>query len=255
VRPGRRIVRRVTDETRHKAQLRHFRDEFDAFKAQSDGRLSVEWDDRWLRLDDDTPTTAFPRQYVYHVAWAAKVIASNPPALHVDIGSSLYFPAMLSAFVPVRFYDFRPAELDVEGVESLPGNLLSLPFPDRSVASLSCMHTVEHVGLGRYGDPIDFDGDLQAMSELQRSLAPDGSLLFVVPVGRPRVVFNAHRIYSYEQIIEPFSALELAEFALIPEHGPNGLIRNADPELVSGEEYGCGCFHFRAPSPGIESSD
>jgi len=47
------------------------------------------------------------------------------------------------------------------------------------------MNVVEHVGLGRYGEPLDPEGDIKAMRELRRVLAPGGSLLFVVPVGRP----------------------------------------------------------------------
>jgi hypothetical protein len=69
------------------------------------------------------------------------------------------------------------------------------------------MHVVEHVGLGSYGDSLDPNGDLKAMSELKRVLSINGNLLFVVPVGKPRVMFNAHRIYSYEQIIECFKGI------------------------------------------------
>ena len=79
------------------------------------------------------------------------------------------------------------------------------------------MHVVEHIGLGRYGDPLDATGDLKAMKELARVVAPGGTLLLVCPVGRPRVVFNAHRIYSVEQISASFPEFALAEFALISD--------------------------------------
>ena len=96
------------------------------------------------------------------------------------------------------------------------------------------MHTVEHVGLGRYGDPIDPDGDLKAIKELKRvKLQKMGSLLFfVVPIGgTSKIEFNAHRIYSYNQVISYFEEFELREFSLIPENGKgSGLIRNANPQ-------------------------
>ena len=78
-------------------------------------------------------------------------------------------------------------------------DICALPFADGSIQSLSCMHVVEHVGLGRYGDPLDPMEIEWQCSELQRVLAPGGDLLFVVPVGKPRIMYNAHRIYSYDR--------------------------------------------------------
>src|SRR4029079_19803272 len=133
-------------------------------------------------------------------AWAARKIRAQAPGRHVDLSSYLYFATLLSAFIPVDFFDYRPAHLQRSGLTTGSADLTRLPFADNSIASLSCMHTVEHVGLGRYGDPIDPAGDLKAMLDLNRVLARGGNLLFVVPTGRPRVVFNAHRIYSFDQI-------------------------------------------------------
>jgi hypothetical protein len=107
------------------------------------------------------------------------------------------------------------------------------------------MHVVEHIGLGRYGDPLDSNGDLKAISELKRVLAVGGTLLFVVPVGQPKIMFNAHRIYSYEQIVSYFSELELTEFSLIPDASrKNVLIQCATKEMADAQTYGCGCFWF-----------
>lgn len=209
------------------------------------GGLVPSWKDRFPCLNDKTATTDFDRHYVYHTAWAARVLAQTRPEFHLDLSSSLYFCGMMSAFLPVRFYDYRPAQLVLSNLSTESADLLALPFPNDSVNSLSCMHVVEHVGLGRYGDSLDPDGDLKAISELKRVLAVRGNLLFVVPIGRPRVMFNAHRIYSYDQIREYFSALELKEFALIPDSASEGgLVYAADKAMVERQVYGCGCFWF-----------
>lgn len=221
--------------------------EFRAFRrlAAASPRLPVPWDRRMAMLDDRTSQTSFDRHYIYHTAWAARVLAETRPDEHVDISSSLFFCGIVSAFVPVRFYDYRPADLHLSGLTSSPADLLRLPFADGSIRSLSCMHVVEHIGLGRYGDPLDPDGDLKAMRELERVLAPGGNLLFVAPVGTPAVCFNAHRIYSHEQIVDGFKGLRLRQFTLIPQSGARGgLLPDATPQQVADENYACGCFWF-----------
>ena len=206
----------------------------------------MRWSDRNPCLEDRTSTTPFDRHYIYHTAWAARILAQTKPDHHIDIASSLYFVSNVSAFVPMTFYDYRPAELRLDNLDVDSADLLDLPFEDRSVSSLSCMHVVEHVGLGRYGDPLDPDGDKKAMKQLQRVISDGGSLLFVTPVGRSRICYNAHRVYSFEQIIDQFSELNLEQFALIPDDGTDrDLLIGASPGLVAKQEYGCGCFWFR----------
>ncbi len=223
---------------------KHFR-EFRALARNSERPITVFWKDRYPCLNDNTGTTEFDRHYVFHLAWAARVLKETRPEVHVDLSSSLYFCSIVSAFMPVKFYDYRPAALGLSNLTSESSDLLNLKFDDESIQSLSCMHVVEHVGLGRYGDPIDPDGDLKAMRELTRVLAAGGSLLFVVPVGEPKIMFNAHRIYSYEQVVTSFHELELKEFALIPDNPQDGgLIYGATREQVDKQSYGCGCFWF-----------
>lgn len=166
----------------------------------------------------------YDAHYIFHTAWAARVLAKSKPMKHVDIGSFLYFSTILSAFLPIDFYDYRPIDVPVTGLTVRHADVTNLPFGDRSIESLSCMHVVEHIGLGRYGDPLDPDGDLKAMRELQRVIAPGGQLLFVVPVGTPEIFFNAHRVYHPTQIWEIFNELQ-GEFVEITP--------------------GCGCFVFR----------
>jgi SAM-dependent methyltransferase len=198
-------------------------------------------------LNDDTSGTAFDAHYVYHTAWAIRKVAQVAPALHVDFGSSIYFVALASAIVPVRFYDFRPPALRLPNLEVRQGDLMSLNIETASLSSVSCMHVIEHVGLGRYGDMLDYDGDLVGMRELGRVVAPGGSLLFVVPIGQPRIVYNAHRIYDYQQIINVFAGrFVLKEFSLILDSGE--MISDASKELADRQGYGCGCFHFIAKS-------
>jgi len=222
-----------------------FRSDIKKFNAMNDGRFMIKKSDLAPYLLDNTATTEIEPHYTYHPAWAARILAKTKPKLHIDFSSYLQFSTIVSAFIPVQFYDYRPAYLKLENLETKKGDLLAMPFADNSVESLSCMHTVEHVGLGRYGDPIDPEGDLKAIKELKRVLAHGGTLLFVVPMGRARLLFNANRVYSYDQIMNYFSDFILKEFSLIPDNAREiGMIKNAPKELTDKQENGCGCFWF-----------
>lgn len=225
--------------------IRDFR-YFKKLTKATDNRFALDWRNIYPRLGDKTASTTFDRHYIYHIAWAARIVARTKPRFHVDISSSLHFCTVVSAFIPVRFYDYRPVNLPLNQLSTDYADLTSLPFEDGSIRSLSCMHVVEHVGLGRYGDPLDPSGDLKAMTELQRVLAAGGSLLFVVPVGKPKIMFNAHRIYSYEQILSYFAETKLKQFALIPDDSRDeDIIQDATSELANSQNYGCGCFWFQ----------
>src|SRR4051812_12501059 len=190
-------------------RLLEYQSELMRFKKQNDGRFPVAVKDIYPCLTDKIKQTPFDHHYTYHPAWAARILAKTRPEQHIDFSSILSFGSIVSAFIPVKFYDYRPANLQLSNWESGFADLTNLPFETNSQASISCMHTVEHIGLGRYGDPLDPGGDLKAIEELKRIVKPGGDLLFVTPVGKSRIGFNAHRIYSYEQIISYFSPLQL----------------------------------------------
>lgn len=214
---------------------------------QKEKRFSLYWRDQWPCLLDKTSFTKFDRHYVYHTSWAARILAQTKPDKHVDISSSLFFVGIVSAFIPVDFYDYRPADLQLSQLNTKHADLTRLQFGTGTISSLSCMHVIEHVGLGRYGDPLDPDGDLKAIGELKRVLAKGGNLLFVVPMGKSRIAFNAHRIYSLEQIQDYFSDLVLKEFVLIPDDFSIPPMLNPAGEIVKRQEYACGCFWFQKP--------
>ncbi len=219
------------------------------FKLQlenSNRGFQMEWSDKLPILNERTESLTFDKHYVYHVGWAARILARLNPEKHVDISSFHYFSVIISAFIQTEYYDYRPLPIMLSNLQSKHADLTKLQFPDNSISSLSCMHVVEHIGLGRYGDPIDPNGDLKAISELKRVLAPNGYLLFVVPVGKARIQFNGQRIYSYDQVSEYFQDLTLLDYSLISGHeNVNGIIQNASKDQTDKEVIGCGCFLFK----------
>lgn len=195
-------------------------------------------------LDEWTSNTTYDAHYVYLGAWAFRKLADARPVEHVDVGSQISWITCLASIVPVVFIDIRPFDGCVPNLSSVAGSVLAMPYPDRSLGSLSCLHVAEHIGLGRYGDPLNPNGTKDAIRELARVLAPGGRLYFALPVGRPRVVFNAHRIHNPSDIIEYFKSngLNLVEFAAVTDQ--RQFLPTAAPHDCANADYACGMFIF-----------
>jgi len=76
--------------------------------------------------------------------------------------------------------------------------------------------TFEHDGLGRYGDPIDPDGDLSAMQRMTGVVREGGVMLLAVPVGKDLVYWNAHRKYGRVRLPVLFQGWTVRECGFVP---------------------------------------
>lgn len=198
-------------------------------------------------LADRTQETPIDPQYFYQAVWGFSKILPQMPDIHVDVGSDVKFVGMLSAAVKVEFVDIRPLPVQLANLVCRQGTVLKLPYPDASVKSISSMHVIEHIGLGRYGDPIDPDGSRKACAELERVLIQGGYLYLSAPIGKPRVQFNGQRIFSIEEICNFLTGLSLVEMALVDNYGkfhPNIIPENIIYDEKSGLDYALGCFVF-----------
>ncbi|MCL5997263.1 MAG: DUF268 domain-containing protein [Chloroflexi bacterium] len=201
--------------------------------------------DTYPQVHDQTGTSDVDAHYFFVNGWAMRRVVATAPRFHVDVASQTIFANLLGAVLPVAFVDYRPLRVEMAGLQSIGGNLLALPFRDQSIASLSCLHVIEHVGLGRYGDPLDPAGTLKAMAELTRVLAPGANLFLATPVGSPRLCFNAHRLHAPEAICEMARGLELVEFSGIDDQGR--YLERIDMSSLQESEYACGLYWFRRP--------
>jgi SAM-dependent methyltransferase len=195
------------------------------------------------RLHDKTSGAGIDDTSLYQNVWALDLIRKSGISQHIDIGSHTQFIGMLSNILPVTYIELRPFDVDLPNLTFKQGSILELPYEDNSIASLSCLHTIEHIGLGRYGDPLDPEGSVRSIKELQRVIKPGGNLYVSTPVGFPRTNFNAHRVFSPQFIIDEFDQLELVELSGV---GANKKFhRNIDPLLLSDNHYGLGLFWFK----------
>jgi hypothetical protein len=206
------------------------------------GGDSISLSDAWPCFFDRVPVTPIERHYFYQNWWAGKIIVRSHTDVHVDVGSDASFVSTLAVWRRVIVVDVRPLVVELPSLHPVQGTILALPFRDAEVRSISCLHVVEHIGLGRYGDALNPAGTQQACAELERVLAPRGDLVFSVPLGVPRICFNAHRVLSPEQILTYFERLRLVSFAGVND---NGVFRQeSTPFEFNDASYACGLFHF-----------
>lgn len=183
-----------------------------------------------------------PKHYFFQDLWASKKVYNSGTPIHYDIGSRLDgFISHCLIFTKVVMIDVRAISSNIKNLEFVEGNGTNLQgIDDGSITSLSSLHAVEHFGLGRYGDPVDPEGYLKAINEIQRVSA--GDIFFSVPIGRERLVYDSHRIFDPSHIVEIFDQCDLSEFSYIDDS--EQFHENSDVQAADGLEYGCGLFHF-----------
>lgn len=180
---------------------------------------------------------------------ARKIYIANPEK-HVDIGSRIDgFVAHVASYREIEVFDIRPVTSLIPGVIFRQADLMNPPVSLAEYCdSLSCLHALEHFGLGRYGDPIDPHGFAAGLGNMARILRPGGLFYLSVPIGKERVEFNAHRIFDPISLVQLAVAngLLLREFAWIDSS--RSLVQSDNPEQDMEElgelRYTLGIFTF-----------
>lgn len=187
--------------------------------------------------------------YFYQDLYYAKKININNPEKHVDVGSRVDgFVAHVASYRDIEVLDIRHNNSVVEGVIFRQCDLTEVPeeFIDYT-DSLSCLHALEHFGLGRYGDSLDVDGYIKGAENLKKLLKSDGVLYLSVPIGEERIEFDAHRVFDPKTIINLFTEFELIDFSWV---GDDRLlhkeeVNSVDYESLKKLNYGLGLFTFK----------
>ncbi len=195
------------------------------------------------QLNDKTTTTGFDTHYTYQGPWVFNKLLINKPKKHVDIGSSVMYLGFFAAYLPTEFIDIRPTKLDYKNFTEKEGSILDLPYKSGSLESVSCLHVIEHIGLGRYGDNLDPEGAEKTCKELSRVIKKNGNIYISTPVGKEVTYFNAHRVFNPKTIINYFPGFKLMEFSGINDKGRK--IVNTKPEGFQNQNYALGMFWFK----------
>lgn len=187
--------------------------------------------------------------YFHQDLLVANLIFKGNPVRHVDVGSRVDgFVAHVASFREIEVVDIRPLEKSAHtNIKFIQLDLMNYGDLEKT-DSLSCLHTIEHFGLGRYTDPIDVHGHIKGIDNLVSLVKDDGYFYLSLPIGRrDEVHFNAHRIFHPETILSISSIqenMELIRYDFIDDEGNVHLDRAVD-DSINSFDYGCGIYTFR----------
>jgi Caenorhabditis protein of unknown function, DUF268 len=185
--------------------------------------------------------------YFHQDLLVARFIKAANPTRHIDVGSSIEgFVAHVASYREIEVIDIRPLrDIGHSQITFRQGDLMDLdPSLVGICDSLSCLHALEHFGLGRYGDRIDPTGHLKGFKNLWKMLKASGTLYISFPIGKPRVHFNAHRVFDPAEIVRWSKELfQVARFDYVDDRG--NLHRNASLSAPPTLSYGCGIYTLK----------
>ena len=188
--------------------------------------------------------------YFHQDLFVASKIFMNNPTRHLDIGSRIDgFVAHVAVFRKIEIIDIREQTSKVNNIVFRKADLMQLPSDMiDAYVSISSLHAIEHFGLGRYGDPVDYDGYLKAITNITKILKTAGKFYFSVPIGKQRIEFNAHRIFSVKYLLELFNDdFILNSFSFVDDKGDffeNVELTQIEIDRNYGCHYGCGIFEL-----------
>lgn len=186
--------------------------------------------------------------YFHQDLYVARLIYEASPKNHLDIGSRTDgFVAHVATFRKIEIIDIRPIKSKVRNIVFRQADLMQLPADLVNYCdSISSLHAIEHFGLGRYGDPINYFGYLEALNNIYLMLQTGGIFYFSVPIGTQRIEFNAHRVFSVKYLTDLFAEkYHVKEFSYVNDQGDFFENVSMDEQSIQsnfGCEYGCGIF-------------
>jgi hypothetical protein len=198
--------------------------------------------------DHETEAGDARGHYFHQDLLVAQWIFERRPDRHVDVGSRVDgLIAHVATFMEVEAIDIRPVQTNARNIRFRQADFMGdVSALEASTGSLSCLHALEHFGLGRYGDPLDYYGYLKGWENLHRTLRSGGTLYFSVPIGAQGAEFNGQRVFATRYLLELMAdKYALEAFACVDAAGDLWLDADPhDPKMSEGRGA-CGIFRLR----------
>lgn len=189
--------------------------------------------------------------YFHQDLLVARRLYQNHPSHHVDVGSRMDgFVAHVASFREIEVIDIRPQRNPIPNVTFRQVDMMA-PLHEslhEYCDSLSSLHAIEHFGLGRYSDPVRYNGHLLGLNNMYRLLKSGGKFYLSAPIGPQRIEFNAHRVFAIDYLLECFGdKYHIDGFSFVDDRGrlhENVALSAGEVRQNFGCRFGCGIFEL-----------
>ena len=189
--------------------------------------------------------------YFYQDLYVAQRIFVRKPENHIDIGSRIDgFVTKVASYRKIKVYDIRHLELKIENIDFVQKDITVDDDELNGICdSISCLHALEHFGLGRYGDKIDYFGYLKGFKSISKMLKKNGIMYLSLPIGKQRIEFNAQRVFSISYVLKLIDEeFKLMNFSYVDDFGDfykSVEINKHNIENNFNCNFGCGIFELK----------
>ncbi|MBS1543743.1 MAG: DUF268 domain-containing protein [Bacteroidetes bacterium] len=219
-----------------------FRRDLHELRRQAKGRSEFPLADHYPILRERFETNGDLKSHYFHEdLLVAQRVFENNPLKHVDVGSRVDgFVAHVASFRNIEVFDIRPQQAEVKNIRFVTADFMDIPQELHNYTdSLSSLNVIEHFGLGRYGDPVDYDGHAKGLDNMRKVLKLGGKFYLSTPIGPQRIEFNAHRVFSVDYLLRLFTPYySIDRFSYVDDHGDLHTNVDLDPSKVA-DNFGC----------------
>lgn len=196
-------------------------------------------------------------EYFYQDLFVAQMIFDDKPKILADVGSRVDgFVANVASFREITVFDIRELTDKINNVTFLKQDITQ-PFDNtQKFDMVTCLHALEHFGLGRYGDPIIKDAVHRGIEGLVNLVEDNGILIISTPTGRERIEFNANWIFDAQKLCGIFDLLNMkleAVFKFNPEDKNFEFLNPENITQLSDSDYNLTVFKLLKKESGNDT--
>jgi SAM-dependent methyltransferase len=192
-----------------------------------------------LAYEDEDVSVGAVNERIVELPYVLRALAGVRPGGNVlDVGAteSLVSLCLASLGYDVTAVDPRPYPLSHPRLKVVTAEVQRWE-PDETFDAVVCLSTIEHIGLGAYGDEVDDErADLAAMRRIRELTAPQGLLVLTTPFGSSSSQGDGFtRVYDRASLDELLAGWEVADLTIARRESLTNWVAGDEPPADDAE--------------------